>query len=188
MAKKVFIVHGWGGSPDEIIHKLLKERFSKLGYEVIIPNMPNTDEPKIDEWVKFLGEKVGKPDEDTNFIGHSIGCQAIIRYLEIIQEGTKIGRCIFIAGWFNLANMEDDEEERIAKPWIETPINFNKIINIPKEILVYISNNDYYGYIKENFKIFKEKLGANVIIERNMGHFTDDEGIDKLSKFVNKLS
>ncbi|MBI2632715.1 alpha/beta hydrolase [Candidatus Pacearchaeota archaeon] len=187
MTKRVFIVHGWGGNPEELIHKLLKERFSKLGYEVIIPSMPDTDEPKIEKWIKFLSEKVEKPNKETNFIGHSIGCQAIIRYLETLQEGTKVGRCIFIAGWFNLENLENDEEERIAKPWIEKPINFIKIRNMPKEILVYISSNEYYGYIEENSKMFKEKLGANVIIEKDIGHFTDDEGVKKLSKFVKKI-
>ena len=185
--KRLFIIHGWGGSPNELVHKLLKERLSKKGFKIIAPKMPNTDEPKISEWVNFLAEKVGKPDENTYFIGHSIGCQTIMRYIETLPEKTKVGGCIFIAGWFNLANMESEEEERIAKPWVETPMNFNKIKKIAKEILVYISSNEYYGCIEENSKVFKEKLGAKVIVEENIGHFTDDEGLEKLSKFVDKL-
>ena len=33
--KKLFIVHGWGGSPKELLHKLLKDKFSKIGFEEI---------------------------------------------------------------------------------------------------------------------------------------------------------
>ena len=62
-----------------------------------------------------------------------MGCQAILRYLEKL-ENKKIGGAIFVAGWFNLSEFTfkeepaDEEEERnIAKPWLETPMNFKKI-------------------------------------------------------------
>src|SRR3989344_721534 len=169
------------------MHKLLKEKFSAEGFEIFALTMPNTNEPKINDWVEFLKNAVGKADGNTYFIGHSVGCQTIMRYLETLQENTKVGRCIFIAGWFNLDNMEGEEEERIAKPWIEKPINLNKVKKIAKEITVFISSNEYYGYIKENSTIFREKLGAKVIIEKSMGHFTDEEGEEKLYKFVSKI-
>lgn len=127
MVKRVFVIHGWGGGHNEILHKLLKKKFSEKGFEVIVPKMPHTDEPKIDEWVLHLNKMVGNADADTYFIVHSIGCQTIMRYLETLPQNTKIGKCIFIAGWFKLDNLESEEEERIAKPWIETPINLDKI-------------------------------------------------------------
>ena len=187
MGKRLFIVHGWGGNPNELLHQSLKKHFSKKGFKVIVPHMPNKDEPVINEWVSCLNKIVGKVDENTYFIGHSIGCQTIMRYLETLPEKTKVGGCIFIAGWFNLDNMESDEEERIAKPWIETKINFDKIKKIAKKIEVYLSSNEYYGFIEENSRIFKEKLKAKVIIEKDMGHFTDEEGKEKISNFVSKL-
>ncbi len=187
MTKRIFIIHGWGGSPNEIMLRLLKEKISNKGLEVISPQMPNTNEPKIEEWVQYLEKIVEKPDEETYFIGHSVGCQAIMRYIETLPEKIQVRKLIFIAGWFNLVNLEDEEEERIAEPWIKRPINFDRIKKISKEILVYISSNEYYGCIEENTKTFKEKLGAKVLFEENMGHFTDDEGKEKLSNFVDKL-
>lgn len=56
-----------------------------------------------------------------------------------------------------------------------------------QEITVYISSNEYYGYIAENSKTFRDKLRAKVIIEKNMGHFTDEEGVKNLSRFLDKL-
>ena len=187
MTKRLFIIHGWGGNPNELLHQSLKKNFSKNGFKITIPPMPNKDKPVIKEWVSCLNKIVGKADEETYFIGHSIGCQAIMRYLETLSENTKVGKCIFIAGWFKLNNLESKEEEKIAKPWIEDNINLNKIRKIAKNIIVYLSSNEYYGFIEENSKIFKEKLGAKVIIEKDMGHFTNEEGKEKLSKFVSKL-
>src|SRR3989344_3870904 len=175
MEKRIFIVHGWGGSPNEILHKLLKKKFSTEGFEIFALTMPNTNEPGINEWVEFLKNAVGKVDETTNFIGHSIGCQTIMRYLETLPEDTKVGKCVFIAGWFNLDNMETEEERIIAKPWIESPINLNKIKKITKEIVVFLSSNEPYDCVKDISTIFREKLRAKVIIEKDMGHFTDEE-------------
>ncbi|MDO8509150.1 MAG: DUF1749 domain-containing protein [Nanoarchaeota archaeon] len=187
MVKRLFIIHGWGGNPNELLHRCLKKNFSKNGFKVIVPHMPNKDEPLIKEWVSCLNKIVGKADENTYFIGHSIGCQAIMRYLETLPEKTKVGGCIFIAGWFNLDNMETKEEEKIAKPWIKNKIDFNKVKDISQEIKVYLSSNEYYGFIEENVQTFKEKLGAKVIIEDNMGHFTNEEGESKIYKFASKL-
>ncbi len=85
MAKKrIFIIHGWDGNPNEAWLGWLQDELKKKNIEVFAPQMPNTHKPKIKEWVSFLFDLVGEPDEQTFFIGHSIGCQTIMRYLEKI--------------------------------------------------------------------------------------------------------
>src|SRR3989344_2952524 len=98
MNKRVFVIHGWGGGPEEGWFPLLKNELQGHGLEVIVPAMPNTDNPKIEEWVSSLAKMVGQPDENTFFVGHSIGCQAILRYIESINK--KVGGAVFVAGWF----------------------------------------------------------------------------------------
>jgi len=83
MAKKVYLIHGWGGNDSsEGWFGWLKENLKEKGIEVIGFNMPNTDEPKIEEWLGFMKENIKNIDEETYFLGHSIGCQAILRFLE----------------------------------------------------------------------------------------------------------
>ena len=41
--------------------------------------------------------------------------------------------------------------------------------------------------MQENSKMFKEKLDSNVIIEKNQGHFTGDDGITQLQIVLNEL-
>ncbi len=186
MQKRVFIVHGWDGTPDEPMHKWLKEKLEENGFEVTVPEMPNTSEPKIEEWVNHLGKIVDRIDNNTYFIGHSIGCQTIMRFLE--KQDVQIGGAVFIAGWLKLDNLEGEEVEKIAKPWLTTPINFDKIKKVINKLTVIISDNDYYNEVKYNSETFKKKLGAKIIIKKNMGHFTEEDGVNKLPEALKEIS
>ena len=52
--------------------------------------MPNSENPKIEKWVKYLEENIKSVDEQTYFIGHSIGCQTIMRFLEKLHKHKKL--------------------------------------------------------------------------------------------------
>ncbi len=173
--KRVFIIHRWEGGAGDDWRPWLKTELEKKGYEVIVPDMPDTNVPVIEKWVNHIKEIVGIPDENTYFVGHSIGSQAIMRYLETIDS--KVGGAVFVAGWFNLDNLEDEETKQIARPWIETPIDFEKVHVVCPDITVFLSSNEPYGYIEENKKIFTEKVHAMVMVLGNRGHFTADDGI-----------
>ncbi len=183
--ERVFIVHGWGGSPKNNWIPWLKSEIEKMGYEVTAPKMPNTESPEIDEWVAELRKVVGNPDTNTYFIGHSIGCQTILRYLETIHS--PVGGALFVAGWFNLENLEDEESKEIAKPWIQTPIDISKVTGVlPKSILI-ISTNDDYGAVQENIKKFSSFV-AHTSILPNAGHITEDQEPAVLDEFSNLVS
>ncbi len=59
--------------------------------------MPSPSAPKIEEWVNKLKELVPNPDNETVFIGHSIGCQTILRYLEQLNLKTKVRKVVLVA-------------------------------------------------------------------------------------------
>lgn len=186
IVKKVYIIHGWEGYPENNWFPWLKKELEKRKFKVIIPSMPNTEEPKIEEWVSFLKKQVNQPDKNTYFIGHSIGCQTIMRYLETLRGDVKIGGIIFVAGWFNLINLETKEAELIAKPWLETLINFNKILSHNKKFVVIFSDNDKFVPLTDA-KLFKNRLGAKIIIEKNKGHFDDENLVKELPVVLKEL-
>lgn len=124
MQKRAFIIHGWDGYPEEGWFPWLKKELEKKGFVVSVPAMPEPGEPNIEAWVSHLAHIVGNVDENTFFVGHSIGCQAILRYLETLPENIKVGGAVFVAGFFTLTNVDSSEEKEIAKPWLETPIDF----------------------------------------------------------------
>lgn len=181
--KRIYLIHGWGGnSNSEKWFSWMRDECEKRNIELIIPNMPNTKRPKIEEWMEKLNEIVDVKTE-TYLIGHSIGCQAIMRFLEQIK--LRVKGVIFIAGRFNLIkeSYEDDNEKKTAKPWIETKIDFNKVKNNTDKIIAIFSDNDPYVSLSET-KIFKEKLGAEIIIKRNEEHFNDTEKIEEVFNFI----
>lgn len=182
--KRVIIVHRWEGGSHDDWRPWLKSELEKMGYEVLVPDMPDTDAPVIEKWVHKLAEVVGIPDSETYFIGHSIGCQTILRYLETIDA--QVGGALFVAGWFNLENLEDEEVAEIAEPWIRTPIDFEKIQRVlPKSILL-ISKDDPYGAFQENVDKFSQFVNYTSVFDHT-GHFTVSEDPSILRQFENLI-
>ena len=157
-------------------------------FVVAVPDMPNTNEPRIKDWVSNLAKVVGKPDKDTYFVGHSIGCQTILRYLEGINENVVVGGAVFIAGWFHLIknSLETKEEEEIANEWTDTPINFESVRKHLKTSTACFSDNDPFVSISES-KVFEKELGSKIIIHPKRGHFRLEDGISELHVALNEV-
>lgn len=180
--KKIYIIHRWAGSLEDDWRPWLKTELEKYDFEVFVPEMPDTETPVIEAWVNHLDEIVSNPDENTFFIGHSIGCQTILRYLETIK--IKVGGAVFVAPWFNLDNLEDEEVEEIAKPWLETPIDFGKVKQNIYSIQSFLSSNEPFGYVEENREMLEKELNSKVTVLENPGHFTEDDGYQEFLEII----
>jgi len=121
MPKRVFLIHGWEGSPEEGWRPWLKKELEKRGFKVFVPAMPDTKNPHIDKWLPHLIETVGKPSENDYFVGHSLGCITILKLLEGLAENEKVGGVILVAGFtYNLGYKE-------ISSFFQKPVDFNKI-------------------------------------------------------------
>lgn len=180
----MIIVHRWSGGPKDDWRPWLTAELQQLGYEVIVPTMPDADAPVIGTWVRHLAPVVGTPDAQTFFVGHSIGCQAILRYLQTIE--TPVGGAVFVAGWFHLENLEDAETEAIARPWLTMPLDAAKIKAVLPRSTLIISDNDPYGAFAENKQKFSD-LGARVVVIPGGGHFTSEDGYTQAPVIVSEL-
>lgn len=181
--KKVYLVHCWDGKIKDGWYPWIKKHLENNNVEVIMENMPNTNEPKINEWVTKLDSLIDNLNEEVYFIGHSIGCQTIMRYLET-KEVTNIGGILFVTPWLDLlpAGLEDGADE-VADEWIHTPINFDKIKQFTQNISAIFSTNDYFVSLEQE-KIFVDKLRANTIIVENKGHISVEDGINELPEIL----
>lgn len=190
--KKLYLVHCWSGTINDGWYPWLKEKLAEHDIDFIAHNMPNTDTPKINEWVSYLDEIVENLDDETYFIGHSIGCQTIMRFLER-KDVTKIAGILFVAPWLNLLPDEMDEESNeIAHEWINTPINFEKIKQFTNNVTCIFSDDDYFVPL-DNQEKFKEMLDAKTIVVKNKGHISADDDIyeadfilDEITSMMNK--
>jgi len=181
MVKRVFIIHGWEGTPKDGWYPWLKKELDKKGFDAYLPQMPNTNAPEISVWVNYIKKIVGKPDKNTYFVGHSIGCQAILRYFESLPKSAKVGGAVLIAGWFKLTPIStpDKESKAILKPWLETPINIDKVLQRTKNLIAIFSDDDPYVPLKENKREY-EKFCRKIIVEKGKKHMTEDDNIKEL--------
>ena len=187
--KRLYIIHRWSGNSQEPLLQWIKEQATLKGFEVHIPDMPLTDTPNINNWVTYIRDVVGYIDENTYFIGHSIGAQAILRYLQE-PDGVDIGGAIFIAPWLTLMGIDSPIDQDIIRPWLENPIDFakiNKLVHSPGRFVSIFSDNDPYVPLVENRDAFEKKLQPKVIVEKGKGHFEETDGVTSLPSVVAEL-
>ncbi len=185
MGKRAFIIHGWGADSSSDWIPWLKEELERNGIAAITPNMPGTGTPTIGEWVGMLSTLITNPDPETYLVGHSIGCQAIIRYLSALPEEVMVGGIALIAPWTKV-NLSNDTEIVIAKPWIETPIMWDAARHRSRKFVVVYSDNDKF-VSQEDAISFGERLGAECILDQNRGHFSDEDDVTQLPILLEKL-
>ena len=181
---KIYIIHCWDGTKEDGWYPWLDKELSNENNKVYRFNMPNTSNPKIEEWVSFLDKQSETLDEKTYFIGHSIGCQTILRYLQT-KDICKVGGILFVAPWLDLLDyaIEDEDSYNTAKPWLTTPINFEKIKKFTNNISCIFSDNDYFVSLDQKNK-FEELLNVKTIIVNNKGHISQDDNVYELKEIL----
>lgn len=173
MSKRAIILHGWKGVPEGAWRPWLKKELEERWFEVTVPQMPNADNPRVDEWARHISDIVGTPNKDTYLVGHSLGCIASLRYIESLEAGQKVGGAVLVAGFSdNLGYKELDS-------FFKKPIEWENIKQNCKKFIAINSNNDYYVPLM-HADVFKNMLGAEVIIKHDMKHFCGEDGITEL--------
>lgn len=185
---KIYIVHCWDGSKDDGWYPWLDEKLSNENNKVFRFNMPNTANPKIDEWVSFLDQQIDNLDENTFLVGHSIGCQTILRYLES-KDVTKIGGILLVAPWLDLLDyaIEDEESYDTAMPWLTEKIDFEKVKKFTNNIHCIFSDNDYFVSIDQKEK-FERLLDAKTLVVSGKGHISGEDGVNELDEILNECN
>lgn len=179
--KRVFIVHGWDGHPQEGWFPWLKKELEQKGFEIHVPQLPEAENPRIYNWVPALAKAVGTPNRETYFVGHSMGCQTIARYLESLSEDTKVGGAVFVAGFFKrLTGLEDEPDvQETDRHWLTAPVDFKKVRSHLGRSVAIFSDNDPWVPL-DNQNDFRDKLKSKIIVEHNMGHFSGSNKVFEL--------
>ncbi len=187
--KRVLLIHGWDGRPDNHwfpwLALELKANFSAhggpaSGWEVNVPQMPNSGNPRVLEWLEFLKKYVGKTDKDAYFVGHSLGCITIARYLETLSPKVRVGGCVFVAGFSGRINVPEIRE------FYELPFDPEKAKAHCDKFVTIFSDNDPYVPMEKSLEMARE-LGAKTILERGKGHFTKGDGVTALPSALSAL-
>lgn len=176
--KKIVFVHGHGGVEGESWPYWLDREATRCGFDFIALSMPNPMYPQVSEWVGFLKEQEIKVDKDTYFVGHSLGCITIARFLESLSPRTVAAGCILISGFSSLPNIP------LLSDFCLLPLDFSKVKKHAKEFVCILSDNDHV-IPPEETEEFSRKLGARTIVEHDKGHFRYD--VKELPSVLNTI-
>jgi len=166
--KRAIILHGWEGHPGDAWFPWLKTELKKLGMKVEVPQMPNTNKPQMSEWLPHLEKVVGEPDKNLVLIGHSLANITFLRLLERMVEGAKVGKVVMVAGFIDPLGFKELES------FFQSPIEWDKIRQHCDSFVAINSDDDQYVPLK-HVDIFKEKLGAKVVIEHDKRHMGPED-------------
>ncbi|MBI2047262.1 leucine--tRNA ligase [Candidatus Pacearchaeota archaeon] len=147
------VLHGYGGSSEVNFFPWLKRELEKKGYKVSVPKLPNTDNPNVNEQVKYVLDNC-KLDENTVLLGHSLGSVVALKVLESLNKPIK--KLILAAGFI----------EPVIKEWpfvknFDWKFDFEKIRDNVKEIIILHDTKDKIP--REQAEKLKEKLGSKLI-------------------------
>lgn len=180
MQKRLIVIHGYTGSPDENWFPWLKQAAQEAGFTVHIPAMPDPHHPDLAAWLNTLSNVIGSLDKDTYLVGHSLGCAAILRYVEQLPADQVCGGAVLVAGFagsLQLSNVNSFVEE----PWDDAAIRAHFAA-----ITLISSDNDPYIPL-ELAKSMQDRLHAKLVVIPNGGHINQGSGYTELPEALTEL-
>jgi serine hydrolase len=172
--RRLGIVHRWGGAPGADWYPWLRDELRALDpppFDAIgIPEMPDPDTPRPETWVPAFLEWLGDDPRDrarTVLVGHSVGCQTIVRALA--EGGAPVEGCLLVAPWFWL---DEDSRDATSELWT-TPFDDAAARAAAGQVVALLSTDDPYTSDWEaNGRAWEERIGAEVFVEPGGEHFT----------------
>lgn len=188
--KKVFIIHGFQGSPNGGWRPWLMGELSKSNTYACALAMPNPSNPVCAEWVDEITRNVKINNTDEIYlVGHSLGVPAILRYLEITPE--KITGAILVSG-----PSEKNNNQKLDS-FLEKPFNFSVIRSKAARFHIIHGDNDPNVPLSDAEFLSKE-LECELTIVPHGGHLNGSSGwialpqaleaLDKMFKKNNAIS
>lgn len=93
--KKILIIHGFTGSSQGVWHPWMKKELEALGYEVLMPDLPDSYVPVLDVWLETLEPYMNQLGPNDIVLGHSLGGSTALHL--VLKHKKKIGRLILLA-------------------------------------------------------------------------------------------
>lgn len=173
---RVVIVPRWAGTAASDWYPWLIEELDPKRAKVEIVELPEPNAPKISACVAALREALGEELAalgDALLVGHSVGCQALLRYLAELgrehEAEAGVGpKLLCVAGWWRV-----DEPWPTIRPWIDTPIDDAALRRATAAgVQVLLSDNDpFTADWQTNAEAWRERLGAEVRVVSGAKHF-----------------
>jgi len=100
--RRVVILHGYTAHPGKHWFGWLRDQLSPLGVTTEVPALPDTDNPQAGPWTDAAVAAIGRVDQQTAVVGHSLGTITAIRALGRVfaeQRDARLGSLALVASF-----------------------------------------------------------------------------------------
>src|SRR3989344_1795964 len=179
--KKVFIIHGFEGSPNGGWRPWLMGELEKQEIYACALSMPTPENPVCAEWVDEISRHIERnTDDEIYLVGHSLGAPAILRYLESAQA-KKISWAVLVSG------PSEKNNNRKIDSFLNKNFDFVGIKSNCKKFAIIHGDNDPNVPL-ENAKFLSQELNGELVIVKNGGHLNGSAGWMKLPQCIETLN
>ncbi|MFZ2523223.1 MAG: YqiA/YcfP family alpha/beta fold hydrolase [Minisyncoccia bacterium] len=180
--KKVFIVHGFGSSPNGGWRPWLMAELENQDIYACALSMPNTDKPICSEWVEEISRYIERnKDDEIYLVGHSLGVPAILRFIESRNDISNVKGMVLVSG---PSKMND---ARKAPSFLDKSFDFSGIRSKVSRVVVIHGDNDPLVPLEDAHEI-SNGLGAELIIIPNGVHLNGSAGWKQLTPCLDALN
>lgn len=180
--KKVFIVHGFQGSPNGGWRPWLMGELENKGIYACALAMPDPDKPVCSKWIEEISRHIEKNKKDGLYlVGHSLGVPAILRYLESAPAGLVLAGAVLVSG-----PCEKNDNRKLDN-FLNKPFDYDKIKSKTKEFVIIHGDNDPLVPLN-NAETLAKELGGELLVIKNGRHLNGSSGFVTLPPCLNVLS
>lgn len=178
----VLVIHGLHGDIKATYEPYLEDEMSQRGVPIYFPSFPKNEEASYFEWSKVFDEYLEKHiiHENTIVVSRCLGSRFILKYLA--DNNLKIKAFISIASFL---------DNVIGKPEVDLALQFfpinedetQKCIDLITYRFAIYGDEDYLCDVTK-LENFADKIKANKVFVKGMGHCGNSSGIKKILQVV----
>jgi uncharacterized protein len=175
--KKVFLIHGFEGTPNGGWRSYLMRELEKQDVYACALSMPSPEAPKLIEWLEEIKRHVDRnQNDDMYLVGHSLGGTAILRYLEKYTSPNLKGVVIVSAPCHQNAN------EKI-RDFLSADFDWSIMKKKIPRVIVIHGDNDPLVPVSDAEETTKELGGTSILIP-NGKHLNGSAGFIELPEVL----
>ncbi len=173
----IFLVPRWSGRSTSDWYPWLIEQVQASWHDrisdVYIFDYPDPDAPDVTETAAALTtafDRFRTNWTDLVLVGHSVGCQALLRALARSGMTSPARGLVCVAGWWDI-----DEPWPSIRPWIDRPYDPRRALPASGPCRVLLSDNDPFTRDwQKNRAQWETRLDAEVQIIPGAKHFNSN--------------
>lgn len=169
--RRVVIVHGYGANPTAHWFPWLRSTLSAEDVDVSVVELPSPQDPQAQAWESAVATVLGRPDEHTWIIGHSLGGVTSLRVLDALEDEWRLGGLVLVAAFTGPLKALP-----ILDGYLRRDVDAERLASHIAVRAKIRSDDDPFVPPPTSDRLAR-RLGAEILVRPRACHFLDSDGI-----------